>query len=403
MSNIDTKSIVSSLMALERRPQDQLRSRISDLQRAQTAWSQIGDKLTALKTASEALAPTGSASKLISVSSDDSALVGVRSTGAVTTTSAAIEIDHIAAAHSVVMTDTFASTSAADGGRTLALTIGGTPHSFTSDDGTIGGLARAVNTAGIGVTARVLQTGTGSYQLALSATKTGAASVFSVSNAGWAGSTVARAGTDAQFKVDGVTLTRSSNTVSDALDGLELTLKGRTSGQVTVSASRDDDAVVSKVKALVDAANSVLSTVSSQTAASASAGARGALSTDNTARRAADLVRSFVAKGVTGADGSTVATSKLGISLTRDGTLSFDESALRDTLTNAPATVFNALGRGGTSSKDGLKVTNVTSAAVEGPRTVTITRAATQAFMVGVPSPPPPAGGTTRSWRTAAW
>ena len=38
MSNIDTKSIVSSLMAIERRPQDQLQSRISDLQRAQSAW-----------------------------------------------------------------------------------------------------------------------------------------------------------------------------------------------------------------------------------------------------------------------------------------------------------------------------------------------------------------------------
>jgi flagellar capping protein FliD len=178
------------------------------------------------------------------------------------------------------------------------------------------------------------------------------------------------------------------------IDGIEITLKGKTSGQVTVSASRDDDGIVAKVKSLVDAANSVLSTVSSQTASSTSAASRGTLAGDNAARQASDMVRNFVAKGIAGADGSTVPSSKLGISLTKEGTLSFDETALRSSLTTDAATVFNALGRGGSSNVDGVKVTNVTAAAVDGPRTVTITAAATQANMVGVPSPPPPAGAT---------
>lgn len=394
MSNIDTKSIISGLMAVERRPQDQLKSRISELQRAQSAWSQIGDKLTALKTAAEAVAPTGSIAKLVAVSSDDTSLVGVRATGSVSDTSVSIEVDQLAAAHSVVMTDTFTGTSASDGGRSLNLTVNGSPHTFTSDDGTIGGLARAINAGGVGVTARVLQTGAGTYQLALTANKTGALNAFTVGAGGWSGSTVARAGADAQFKVDGVSLTRSSNTLTDVLDGLELTLKGRTSGQVTVAAQRDDDAIVSKVKALVDAANAVVSTVNAQTATSASAAARGALASDGTARRATEMVRSLVAKGITGADGSTVPTNKLGISLTKEGAVTFDEAALRETLSSSPETVLNALGRGGSSNKDGIKVTNVASNATDGPRTVTVTRAATQAAMIGVPVPPPPPGAT---------
>lgn len=395
MSTIDTKSIVSQLMAVERRPQDQLRGRVSQLQKAQSAWQQIGDKLSALKTAAEALAPTGTAQKLVSVTSDDTSAVGVRATGAVpNSTSVAIEVDQLASAHSVVMTDTFTGTTASDGGRSLDLTVGGTNHSFTSDDGTIGGLAREINAAGIGINARVLQTSSGTYQLALTSSTTGAASVFTAGTTGWAGATVARAGSNASFTVDGVTLTRSSNTVSDVIDGVELTLKARTTGQVNVSASRDDDAIVAKVKALVDAANSVLTTVGASTATSGTAASRGVLSTDSTAKQVGDLVRNFVSNGLTGANGTKVTAANLGVSMSRDGKINFDESALRTALASDADAVFSVLGRGGSSTLSGVSVSNVASTATEGPRTVTVTRAAAQASMVGVPVPAPPDNST---------
>jgi flagellar hook-associated protein 2 len=395
MSTIDTKSIVSQLMAVERRPQDQLRGRVSQLQKAQSAWQQIGDKLSALKTAAEALAPTGTAQKLVSVTSDDTSAVGVRATGAVpNSTSVAIEVDQLASAHSVVMTDTFTGTTASDGGRSLDLTVGGTNHSFTSDDGTIGGLAREINAAGIGINARVLQTSSGTYQLALTSSTTGAASVFTADTTGWAGATVARAGSNASFTVDGVTLTRSSNTVSDVIDGVELTLKARTTGQVNVTASRDDDAIVAKVKALVDAANSVLTTVGASTATSGTAASRGVLSTDSTAKQVGDLVRNFVSNGLTGANGTKVTAANLGVSMSRDGKINFDESALRTALASDADAVFSVLGRGGSSTLSGVSVTNVASTAVEGPRTVSVTRAAAQASMVGVPVPAPPDNST---------
>lgn len=395
MSTIDTKSIVSQLMAVERRPQDQLRGRVSQLQKAQSAWQQIGDKLSALKTAAEALAPTGTAQKLVSVTSDDTSAVGVRATGAVpNSTSVAIEVDQLASAHSVVMTDTFTGTTASDGGRSLDLTVGATNHSFTSDDGTIGGLAREINAAGIGINARVLQTSSGTYQLALTSSTTGAASVFTADTTGWAGATVARAGSNASFTVDGVTLTRSSNTVSDVIDGVELTLKARTTGQVNVSASRDDDAIVAKVKALVDAANSVLTTVGASTATSGTAASRGVLSTDSTAKQVGDLVRNFVSNGLTGANGTKVTAANLGVSMSRDGKINFDESALRTALASDADAVFSVLGRGGSSTLSGVSVSNVASTATEGPRTVTVTRAAAQASMVGVPVPAPPDNST---------
>ncbi len=328
MSSIDTKSIISSLMAIERRPQLLLQSRVTGLQRAQSAWETIGSKLTALKSAAEALAPTGAAAALISVSSDDPA-IGVNSIGTLSgTTSASIEVTSLAAAHSVVLNDTFSSTTASDGGRELDLTIGGQSQTFTSADGTIGGLAAAVNAASAGVSARVLQTSAGNFQLVLTSTSSGAASAFTAGGGDWSGSTIARTGADALFKVDGVSLTRPSNTVTDVIDGVELTLKAVTFGPVGISASRDDSAIADKVQALVDAANSVLTTVTSATKASANASERGVLSTDTTAKRVADQLRTLVASGFTAGDGSVVPAADLGVSLTQDGAITFDGDKL---------------------------------------------------------------------------
>ena len=396
MSTIDTKSIVSQLMAVERRPQDLLNNRLSSLKSAQTAWGQISDKLNSLKTAAEAIAPTGSLHKMVAVTSDDPTVVGVTATGAIgNATSASIEVTQLASAHSIVMADTFASSTASDGGRTLDVVINGDTHSFSSDDGTIGGLAREINAAGVGVSARVLQTSSGNYQLALTSTTTGAASAFTVTPSGWTGaSSIARQAADAQLKVDGVSVSRSSNTISDVIDGVQLTLKAKTTSPIMISAQRDDDTIVTKVKNLVDAANAALTTVGTATASSVTASSRGVLSTDAAAKSVAARIRNFVAQGVTNADGSTTSASLLGVSLSRDGKIEFDEAALRSSLTDNADQVFAALGRGGTSSLSGVTVTSVSGTAVETPHVVTVTRAAAQASMVGAISPPPPDGST---------
>ncbi len=380
MSNIDTQSIVSQLMAVERRPQLLLQQRVATMKQSQSAWQAIADKLTALKTAADALAPIGSSSRLVTASSSDSA-VAVRMTGSAAAMTATIDVVSVAAAHSVVADDVFSGPLASAAGRTLDITIGGALHTFASADGTIQGLADAVNDAGIGVQARVLQTAPGTYQLTLGSTSTGAASAFTAGGSGWAAFTRARAGSDAQIRVDGVLVSRATNTFSDVLDGVELTVSRVTTSPAVVDVRRDDDGIVAKVKALVDAANAALSTLASATRASTEAASRGVLSGDLTARQLMDSIRSATDPA-------------LGVSLTRTGTLTFDEATLRAAIADDPDAVLSAISRGGTSTAAGVSLVGSSATASPGPRSVTVTQAATRASLAGVPVPPPAAGST---------
>ena len=157
-NTMDTASLVSQLMAVERIPQDQLRQRVTALQSKQTAWSQIGSQVTSLQTAAEALAPLGSVGKLMTASSTNDASVAVRVTGVASASTSNIEVLNLATTHAVVSADTFTDAAASVGGRTLTLTVGGTPTTFTSADGSVGGLVDAVNASGGAVRAKLLQT-----------------------------------------------------------------------------------------------------------------------------------------------------------------------------------------------------------------------------------------------------
>ena len=138
-NGIDTKSIISQLMAVERIPQNQLRQRVTSLQTKQNAWNAIGSKLSALQTAADALSPVDSVSKLLTAKSSNDAAVGVRLTGAADPSSSNIEVIDLATTHSVYGTDTFSDAAAADGGRSITLAVGsGSPMKPTEPHSLIG-------------------------------------------------------------------------------------------------------------------------------------------------------------------------------------------------------------------------------------------------------------------------
>ena len=174
VSGIDTESIVSQMMAVERRPQDLMKTKVASMQKAQTAWQSIADKLVALKTASDGLAALGAAANLRTVTSSIPAQVAVRSIGSGANGSSSVDVLRLATSHAMLGADVFTSTSDSIGARTLTLTkSGGSPVAITSTDGTVAGLAAAVNAADMGVSAKVLQTSPGRYQLSLTADTSG--------------------------------------------------------------------------------------------------------------------------------------------------------------------------------------------------------------------------------------
>jgi flagellar hook-associated protein 2 len=389
---VDSKAIVSQLMAVERIPQDMLKQRVATLQKAQTAWGNIGSALGAFQTASEALAPANALGSMTTASSSNTDAIGVSALAGAQASSASVQVIDLATTHAVVSRDTFTGPTASAAGHDVTVTVNGTAKTVTSTDGTMGGLVDAINASGAGAKAKLLQVSPGTYQLVLTGASSGASAAFTATGNGFTGFDVTTQGADAHLKVDGIDVYRSTNTISDLLPGLELRLKQKTTSAVTVSATRDDDSIVKKVQAMVDAANKVINTVDSLTATSPTAASRGPLSGNSTARGISDQIRAVIAAGLTGADGVTRPSSSLGISLTKDGSITFDESKLRAWLASDAAGVAASLGRGGNSSIANVTVTSVTSSAVAGPHAISVARAATQATMVGAPVPPPPPG-----------
>jgi flagellar hook-associated protein 2 len=131
--------------------------------------------------------------------------------------------------------------------------------------------------------ATVFLSNTGQYVLSLKSKNTGVAGAFSLTgNAVADGITKLeyQAAQNAVFKLNGVTFTRSSNSVSDALTGVTLNLATTTAAPISLTVSNDPVSARPKLDALVKAYNDLYSLYKSQTASSMDVSARGVLNSD---------------------------------------------------------------------------------------------------------------------------
>ena len=228
---------------------------------------------------------------------------------------------------------TTASTEAITGISAYKLTV-------ASGSDTPQGLVNAVNTAGLAVTGRLVNAGNStspSYKVVLTGA-TGSDKAFSMSSTP-AGVLTAlnftqTAASDAVLTVDGVTYTRSSNTVTDVVDGLTMNLlaAGTTA---SISLARDTTQVVSKIDALVTAyneANSLFTEVTNPKSVLDIYGAT--LVGDNTVRQVRNQLRD-VLLGASSTPGTNVGAAwQMGLSVDKAGVMTLDKTKLTAALTN---------------------------------------------------------------------
>jgi flagellar capping protein FliD len=212
---------------------------------------------------------------------------------------------------------------------------------------TLADLTAALNASGSPVSASLLNTGDGSgapYRLVLAAKGTGTAGAMTIDTSGInvldpAQLSTVTGAVDAQLSVGGATMTRSSNSVNDLLPGVTLTLAKAGTSTVTVGA--DPAGTSTKVQALVDALNGVLSSISTQTAYSSTTKKGGPLSGEGLARSISSTLLDDVVSAV--GTGQTKLLSQLGIQTTRNGTLTFDSSKLATAVQQDPQGVASLL------------------------------------------------------------
>ena len=135
-----------------------------------------------------------------------------------------------------------------------------------------------------------------------------------------------RAGSDASFTINGMALTSSSNTLTDVIDGVDITLLQQTVAPVTLTLADNYSVAENAVSAFVIAYNSYVVTHSNLTAYNPSTEIAGALLGDFTARNISDKLRGQLSATIASATGSYSSLSEIGVEVQTGGTLQLDRA-----------------------------------------------------------------------------
>lgn len=346
-SGLDVSGIVSQLMAIEQQPLTRLNQKEAEAQAEISAYGSLKGGLSSLQSAMDKLtdADTFQATK---ASSSDSDVLTVSSDTDAVNSSYSVTVNRLAQQHKLGSSE-FASSATFGGtaGDELTLTVG--TDSFTLDLSTamtLSEIQSAINveTNETGVTAGLITGDNGNQTLVLTSSATGYdnrvqlsfggsldASTFNFSMLNRDENDQPLAGEselDASLTVDGVSITRASNSVSDAIAGLTLNLQA--TGQSTLSITRDSSIAKNAVDSFVTAYNSL----GDQLSTLQESGASGSV-----LRNIENQLRGMLNTSLTGL-GSYSYISQLGVTTNSDtGKLEFDSETFVSALQDAPDSV----------------------------------------------------------------
>jgi len=420
VSNLDTESIITQLMSVESLPLSQLQTKVASFQTKLTAFGVVQSSVSTFQTALDKLS-SPSLYQSMKGSIANSSVATVSASSSAKAGSYSLEVTQLAEAQKLAAAGQ-SSTSTAIGNGVITIdfgTISGgtlssdgayTGSTFTSNgegaktitidssNNSLAGIRDAINKAGIGVTATIVNDGGSSpYRLVLTSNSTGASSAMkiSVSNgsdgngtalsnlltfdpAGTQKMTQTMEAQDAELEVDGISVTSSSNTVEDAIPGITLDLLATNSGSATkVTVDADTDSITTAVNSFVSSYNSLVTTLKQYTAYDASTKTAAALTGDSTIRSIQTQLRSLLNTPVAN-NGSFSMLSQIGVTLQKDGSMAVDSSKLSSALENNFSDVAALFSATGSTTDSLVSYTSATSKTVAGTYAVNVTQLATQ-------------------------
>ena len=143
-------------------------------------------------------------------------------------------------------------------------------------------------------------------------------------------------GVDANFTIDGVLITRPTNTVDDVIDGASLTLASTTTTDALISVSTSQDKVLTALESLVEEVNKISVKLQELTARGLNGEKKGALAGDTTMRSISERLKKITTQPMDGFSESTLYLANLGVSTTQDGMLVLDKRKFEDVFENNP-------------------------------------------------------------------
>lgn len=423
-SNLDVNSIVSQLMSVEQQPLTTLARKEASYQAKLSGFGTLKGALSQFQTAVSGLSDI-SKFQGVRATPADATIATASATAAATPGTYALEVSKLAQAQKLAAAGQASASAAIGAGTSTTLsfdfgTISGgtfdaptgkyTGASFTtngsgiktvtidSTNNSLAGIRDAINKANIGVSATIVNDGGASpYRLALSTNTTGKTNSLKIAVTGDAAlSTLlshnpgaAPAGQafsetltaqNAEFKVDGIAVSKTTNTVSDVISGVTLNLLKTNSGSTTnITVARDTASVLSSVNAFVKSYNDISQNLRDAAAYNASTKQGAILNGEATVRTIQTQIRNVLTAPVAGGASAYTLLSNVGVTMQKDGLLAVDSTKLQaamDSNFNDVAGLFAAAGKSsdslvaysGSSSKTtpGAYGVNVTQLATKG-------------------------------------
>jgi flagellar hook-associated protein 2 len=365
-NGFDFQQVVTQLVSLQRAPIDQLTSDQLALRSKLTDYGTLGSNLLKLQSSAAALKLSNGFDRF-TASSGDADVLSVNAASGATPGNYTLSVTQLAAAHQITnkATKAVATTSSsivAGASATFSFTVGGGgAQTITLSTGaSLDDLKTAINDLSAGVTASLLNTGTEatpSYRLVLTATATGSANAVAITaddtsldflNAsGTGGIDTLQAAQNARIVLgdptaNPVSIDRSTNTVTDAIAGVTLTLKSITAPATTVNVavSRDATAVKTDINAIVSAYNDIVKFINDRNTYDTEKKQGGVFYAEGATRTVLTRLRQALSDDVGGLTGLT-AVGELGFKTERDGTIAITESTLDTALSTNYSGVKN--------------------------------------------------------------
>ena len=358
-SGLDIGSLVSQLVAAEGQSKSfRLDQREANLQARLSALGTFKSALSDFQSSLGALTKAATFEAIKAKSSDSKQFTASAVTGAVTG-SYSVEVSSLAEAHTLSTSAANAKTNITDtvGTGTLTFTFGdGTTKTVSVTDGSLASVRDSINDANIGVSASLINDGTG-YRLTLkSATgldkemtitvadddgnnlDDAGLSILAFDAAGTLGNgknlDQTNAASDAVIVVDGITVTNSSNTVTGVIDDVTLELTGISSGSAaTLTISQDTSGAKTAINDFKEAFNSMAKALNDLTYYDEDSGQKGIFLGAAIVRNAEYAMHRILNQTIGSSTNTTYnSLAMLGFKTKRDGTYEVDSSMLNKAL-----------------------------------------------------------------------
>ncbi len=410
-SSIDVGTIVDSLVYNASAPIRLMQSQTTQLQNRITALQGINSKLSTLLDKADNLLYSGETVPLLlpgsyqdrfshsafsqrTVTSSNASVITASAAKGTGGGSYAITVDRLAAAESLGSSNFNDTNTVTTGTGTLVIQVGaaGTNDPVTinidSTNNTLTGVMQAINAKKAGFSASIINDGSSSpYRLLITSDKTGIANAVSVQDNLSGGQALTMTETvqaqDASFQVNGVPILKSSNEISDVIDGVTFTLHDKTTAAVNLTLAQDSDSIVSDLRELVSAYNDVNTAIGNQTAYNSTTKTAGVLSGDPTIRSIRDKIQQILTQSVNNDYTSYAVLSQVGLKFNNDGSITLDEGKLRDAISSNVTSVAALFLGDGAASDARVTVKGQTAATKAGTYDVWVNTLAQQASVTG--------------------